>query len=109
LKARITSGLAKGWILDVATINERVVGFLATKPVDRVIDQLFVVPDVQRQGIGTALLNWAKRLIATAFTLRTPVTNMAAQRFYEKHGLRILQDEPHPVTSIPARYFEWRQ
>lgn len=107
LKARIAENLATGWILEVASINGRIVGFLATVPETGVIDQLFVAPDVQRRGIGSALLDQAKRRLPNGFTLRTPLSNVAGHRFYERHGLRFLRDAPHPGTGIQVRYFGW--
>lgn len=109
LLERINSNLASGWRLEVATMNGRIVGFLAMKPMDKILDQLFVAPEVQGGGIGAALLDRAKQQLAPSFTLRTPVTNFAGQRFYEKHGLRPIRDELHPFLGYLVRYFEWRQ
>lgn len=106
---RITRDLANGWNLEVAVINGRVVGFLATLPKEDTLDQLFVAPDAQRRGIGAALLAQAKRQLPRGFTLRTPVTNLGGHRFYERHGLRVLRDAPHPYTGATVRYFEWSQ
>jgi GNAT superfamily N-acetyltransferase len=109
LIGRIISGLGDGWRLKVAVVDGHIVGLLATIPKDRVLDQLFVAPKAQRQGIGAALLDQAKRQLPTGFTLRTPVTNIAGHRFYERNGLCAIKDAPHPVTGAPVRYFGWRQ
>ena len=106
---RIVSSLADGWNLTVAIVDERIVGLLATIPKDCVLDQLFVAPEAQRQGIGAALLDQAKQQLATGFTLRTPVTNIGGHRFYERHGLRVISDAAHPVTGAAVRCFGWHQ
>lgn len=105
---RIARSLAKGWVLKVAIVDGCIAGLLATIPNDYVLDQLFVTPEAQRKGIGATLLDEAKRQLPDGFTLHTPVTNIAGQRFYKKHGLRALRDTAHPVNGAPIRYFEWR-
>ena len=105
---RIMGSLAKGWDLKVAIVDGRIAGLLATIPNDHVLDQLFVTPEAQCKGIGSALLNEAKRQLPEGFTLHTPVTNIAGQRFYERHGLRVLRDAVHPVNGAPICYYKWR-
>lgn len=109
LSDRIIRSVENGWCLKVAVVDGHIVGLLATIPKDSILDQLFVVPGAQRQGIGAALLDEAKQQLATGFTLRTPVTNVAGHRFYERHGLQVIQDTVHPITGAPVRCFGWRQ
>ncbi|TCM16564.1 acetyltransferase (GNAT) family protein [Novosphingobium sp. PhB165] len=101
--------IENGWCLNVAVVDGHIVGLLATIPEQGILDQLFVAPDAQRQGIGAALLDEAKRQLATGFTLRTPVTNAAGHRFYERHGLRVVEDTAHPITGAAVRCFGWKQ
>ena len=107
LAERIECEIAIGRCWQVATVDGRVVGLLAINFENRVLEQLFVAHRAQRGGIGTALLDWAKCQLPNGFTLRTAITNAAAQRFYERHGLRALEDGSHPKTGDPVRYFEW--
>ena len=109
LSDRIIRSVENGWCLNVAVADGHIVGLLATIPEDGILDQLFVAPEAQCQGIGAALLDKAKQQLATGFTLRTPVTNVAGHRFYERHGLRVIQDTAHPITGAPVRRFGWRQ
>jgi GNAT superfamily N-acetyltransferase len=108
LPARIIAGIENGWCLKIAVVDDHIVGLLATIPAQRILDQLFVAPDAQRQGIGAALLDEAKQQLPTGFTLRTPVTNAAGHRFYEHHGLRVVKDTAHPITGAPVRCFRWK-
>jgi ribosomal protein S18 acetylase RimI-like enzyme len=63
----------------------RLVGFIATTGTH--VDQLFVDPDYQNRGIGTALLiNALQR--APAATLNVFEQNISARRLYERHGFR---------------------
>ena len=61
-----------------------IVGFIALK--DRHIDQLYVDPNHQRRGIGTALLEQAIRSVPGRITLDVFEDNLGARAFYEKHA-----------------------
>ena len=50
------------------------------------VDQLYVEPALTGRGIGTGLLNLAKRERQTGLRLWTFASNTGAQRFYERHG-----------------------
>jgi ribosomal protein S18 acetylase RimI-like enzyme len=50
------------------------------------IEQLYVSPDHQRSGVGSALVGLAKRRMPGRVQLWTFQTNVPAQRFYERHG-----------------------
>jgi GNAT superfamily N-acetyltransferase len=50
------------------------------------IDQLYVDPEWTGKGIGTALLEHAKRLHPSELRLWTFQSNVGARRFYEAHG-----------------------
>ena len=53
---------------------------------DEWIDQLYVDPASLRMGIGTALIEQAKRRRPTELKLWTFQSNVDAQRFYERQG-----------------------
>ena len=85
----------------LAEVDERVAGLMALR--DDLLDQMFVRVDLQRQGVGTALLQKAKQLSPTGLRLYTFQKNEPARRFYERHGFRIArfsvsappENEPH--------------
>jgi putative acetyltransferase len=62
---------------------EALVGIMAFRP--DWIDQFYVLPQAQRNGVGSALLQIAKAQ-ATSLSLWTFQRNAAARRFYEKRG-----------------------
>ena len=61
-------------------------GFIALK--DQHIDQLFVDPQHQRSGIGSALLREALKRTASPVTLHVFEENAGARAFYEKHAFQ---------------------
>ncbi len=73
----------------IARHNGRIAAFLAMSP--GWIDHLYVHPSAQNKGLGTALLDQAKRSAPFGFELWTFRQNRGAQRFYERHGLMIVE------------------
>lgn len=55
------------------------------------IDQLYVAPWSQRQGVGTALLQVAQSQSRT-LKLWTFQRNEVARRFYERHGFTLIEE-----------------
>jgi chorismate mutase/GNAT superfamily N-acetyltransferase len=55
------------------------------------LDDLYVVPSAQRQGVGTALLDLVKAKRPSGFSLWVFVSNRPARAFYARHGLLELE------------------
>src|SRR5262249_45510352 len=72
----------------VAVADGRVIGFLSVSTdADRSwIDQLYVSPDYLGRGIGTHLLDLARRRLPPPIRLYTFQENARARRFYESRG-----------------------
>jgi GNAT superfamily N-acetyltransferase len=69
----------------IAAIHDgAVVGMLVLD--DDWVDQLYVEPGLTGQGIGGELIALAKRERPNGLRLWTFESNLAAQRFYERHG-----------------------
>ena len=81
LRARINPELADAWTLTVALVERRIVGMLAVKVAEGVLDQLFVLPASQRHGVGSLLLKRAMMTMPDGFTLRTASANIGARHF----------------------------
>jgi GNAT superfamily N-acetyltransferase len=98
MRERFAGELASGWSVFLADdAAGRLVGFLALKPETSCLDQIFVAPHAQRQGVGLKLLNVAKQLMPKGFWLRTAVDNSGACRFYERHGCTPGETKTHPT------------
>jgi chorismate mutase/GNAT superfamily N-acetyltransferase len=55
------------------------------------LDDLYVVPEAQRSGVGTALLDLAKALRPDGFGLWVFTSNVPARAFYARHGMLELE------------------
>ena len=91
----------------VAQGEAGLIGFVAIKPEARYLAELFVCPHHLGSGIGTALLDQAKRTMADGFTLFTTSANARARRFYEREGLVLDHEGPHPRWSHPVSHYRW--
>ncbi|HVM38669.1 MAG TPA: GNAT family N-acetyltransferase [Sphingomicrobium sp.] len=107
LRSRIESELQSGWDLHVALRGERVVGLLAVKPSEALLDQIFVLPSEQGQGVGRALLEVAQRTMPAGFRLRMATANDRARGFYEAEGLKLLGEGFHPWSGVPVQFYGW--
>jgi ribosomal protein S18 acetylase RimI-like enzyme len=68
----------------VAKVSQEVVGVLASN--SESVCALYIRPDHQRRGIGSALLEVAKKESAGGLWLFTFAKNSQARGFYAKHG-----------------------
>jgi GNAT superfamily N-acetyltransferase len=68
----------------VAVVEERVVAMMSLR--DGWVDQLYVDPAWQGHGVGTLLVDFAKRRSPSVLDLWTFQANAGARRFYERHG-----------------------
>jgi ribosomal protein S18 acetylase RimI-like enzyme len=70
----------------VADYDSLIVGFVSMWLQDNFIHNLFVHPDWQGKGIGTALLRQAESRLVKPMELKVKVGNLIACKFYQKHG-----------------------
>ncbi len=106
LRARIDVEMGNGWQLFVAERGARVVGILAIKTEQAVLDQIFVHPVEQRSGVGSALMAKAQQLMPSGFTLRMAKSNIRAASFYERSGFKCEAEGLHP-SGWPVVFYRW--
>jgi len=93
------------WVVDDPV--RHVVGFAALS--DSMLMWLYVHPDAQNRGIGSALLAKAKERRPGGFGLWTFQRNEGARRFYERYGLVLaeLTDGTGNEEREPDARYEW--
>jgi GNAT superfamily N-acetyltransferase len=91
----------------VAEMDGRIVGFGALT--DDLLGHLYVHPEAQNQGVGTALLENAKQQRPVGFRLWVFQKNEGARRFYERHGFRLVEltDGSGNEEREPDALYEW--
>lgn len=107
LRRRVDEEIANGWAVTIVEADNEIVGFVAIKPKDRILAELFLSPKYLGAGIGKALLDHAKAAMPSGFTLFTTSRNARARHFYERESLVPLREEPHPRSGHPVTYYEW--
>lgn len=106
-RERILHELKNGWYLTVAWENDQVMGLLAIKPAEGVLDQLSVSPAAKGRGIGTELLPLVMVKMPGGFWLRTAEANGIACSFYEAQGLMRDRIEARPSLGHATVVYVW--
>jgi GNAT superfamily N-acetyltransferase len=89
----------------LADNTSTLVGVLVSSP--RTISQLYVHVDHQNRGIGSLLLSLAKQDSDGSLRLFTFDCNLRAQRFYEKHGFKIIGRGFEDQWQLHDIEYEW--
>ena len=92
----------------VAEMDGRIVGFASLE--GNLLGHLYVHPDAQDRGVGTALLEIVKRERPEGFELWVFQRNIGGRRFYERHGCRLMEltDGSGNEEREPDARYEWR-
>lgn len=91
----------------VAEAGDEIVGYLALR--GSYVDRLYVGPNHQRRGIGTALLKFAMLRSPAGLELHTHEKNTPARAFYEQHGFVAVKfGLSPPPENEPDVEYHWR-
>jgi len=104
LRERWPKEIAGGWRVHVLRMDGGIVAFIAITA--SCVQQLFVSPQHQGQGIGKCLLDFAKTRMPDGFYLTTPMVGRAVH-FYEREGLTRGEISRHRFGHENVRY-DWR-
>jgi ribosomal protein S18 acetylase RimI-like enzyme len=95
----------------VAEIDGAPVGFaaLGSRDGNAFLQHIYVAPHYQRRGLGTELIEQVKKRRPTGFRLWVFQRNDGARRFYEQHGLRVVEltDGSANDEREPDALYEW--
>ncbi|MFB6534978.1 GNAT family N-acetyltransferase [Streptomyces noursei] len=92
----------------VALRDTEVVGYATVE--GEVLHDLYLRPDVLRQGIGTLLLDEVKRHSAGGVSLHVFQQNTGARAFYTRHGFTVVDtdDGSRNMEGLPDMTLRWR-
>ncbi|WP_455814341.1 N-acetyltransferase family protein [Pseudomonas graminis] len=68
------------------------IGFAAVLDNDNFLHSLFIDPDWQGSGAGSALLQAVQKSFTSTGALKCLAENLQAQLFYKKHGWRVVAE-----------------
>jgi GNAT superfamily N-acetyltransferase len=107
-RARLGSLIVERHETWVAEEDGHVIGFAQAGP--GMLENLYVDPDAQGRGVGTALLDRVKRACPNGFEFWVFQQNEGARRFYEHHGCRLVEltDGAGNMEKEPDARYEWR-
>jgi GNAT superfamily N-acetyltransferase len=97
----------------LAEEDGRPLGFLAIRRSRsdgwETLERLYVEPEAQNRGVGTALLDKAKALRPDGLHLWVFQRNEGARRFYERHGFHLvkLTDGAENMEHEPDALYFW--
>ena len=107
LLAKLEQRYPSDWSVEVVETEGALIAFFALNRHEAVLEQIFVDPDHQGQGIGLDLLDRAKAAFPTGLTLWTDERNTRARAFYEREGLTCLRLVKHPVANLYRAHYRW--
>jgi ribosomal protein S18 acetylase RimI-like enzyme len=92
----------------VAVDSGRIVGMASLSA--EMLDHLYVHPDAQGRGAGSALMDKAEERRPDGFTFWVFQQNENARRFYERRGCRLvrLTDGSGNEETTPDALYEWK-
>jgi GNAT superfamily N-acetyltransferase len=91
----------------VAVRGAEILGYAALE--GDMLEDLYLRPDVRRQGIGTLLLDTVKRHSPKGVSLHVFQQNADARAFYERHGFTVLDtsDGHRNMENQPDMTLRW--
>jgi ribosomal protein S18 acetylase RimI-like enzyme len=92
----------------VAVDSGRIVGMASLSA--EMLDHLYIHPDAQGRGAGSALMDKAEERRPDGFTFWVFQQNENARRFYERRGCRLvrLTDGSGNEETTPDALYEWK-
>jgi ribosomal protein S18 acetylase RimI-like enzyme len=109
LRARVAREIENGWSLYVADDEGRIAAMLALHLQRRYLDQLFVAPDYQGNGLGRRLLGFTRDHLPDEILLRCVRENDRAWRWYEREGFVFEKEAVEPMNGFTMKYYRWKR
>jgi GNAT superfamily N-acetyltransferase len=98
--AKLLGWADEGEEIYLAHDGERVVAMMTFWRPDNFVHNLFVEPDVQGSGLGSALLALAEKIADGPISLKCDAQNLAAIAFYKRRGLTVCEEGQRPDGGV---------
>jgi ribosomal protein S18 acetylase RimI-like enzyme len=108
LRARVLAEVERGWSLYVADDNGVLAAMLALH-LPSYLDQLFVAPAYQGNGLGRRLLAFTRQHLPDEIWLRCVRENEKAWHWYEREGFVFEKEQVEPTMGRVMKYYRWRK
>jgi ribosomal protein S18 acetylase RimI-like enzyme len=109
LRTRVAAGAENGSSLYVADDNRKLAAMLTIHVPDCYLDQLFVAPEYQGNGLGRQLLAFTRQHLPNEIWLRCVRENEKAWRWYEREGFVFEKEELEPKIGFMMKYYRWKK
>jgi ribosomal protein S18 acetylase RimI-like enzyme len=109
LRARVRLEIEKGWSLFVADDSGKLAAMLALHLPKLYLDQLFVAPEYQGNGLGRSLLAFTRQHLPDEIELRCVRENEKAWRWYEREGFVFEKEQVESMTGFVMKYYRWKK
>jgi ribosomal protein S18 acetylase RimI-like enzyme len=109
LRARVRLEIEKGWSLFVADDHGVLAAMLALHLPEHYLDQLFVAPEYQGNGLGKKLLAFTRKHLPDEIELRCVRENDKAWRWYEREGFVYEKEQVEPMNGLVMKYYRWKK
>jgi ribosomal protein S18 acetylase RimI-like enzyme len=109
LQARVPQEIDNGWSLYVADAGGLLAAMLALHLANRYLDQLFVAPEYQGQGLGRRLLAFSRQQMPDQIWLRCVRENEKAWRWYERQGFVFEKETVEPMAGFTMKHYRWKR
>jgi GNAT superfamily N-acetyltransferase len=109
LRARISLEVESGWSLYVAEDGGVLAAMLAIHLPKQYLDQLFVAPEYQGEGLGRTLLAFTRQHLPHEIELRCVRENEKAWRWYEREGFVFEREAVEPAVGFVMKYYRWKK
>lgn len=106
---RLEEALSQGREIILCQQARTIQAFMIIDPKAAHVSQLFVDVPCQRQGIGSAMLDYMRRRFPDGWTLNVVVDNINAIRFYEKYGLTRGRPSISPISFRRRIEYFWKR